>query len=199
MLERTIADEPERTWQLVRRAAARPTTGSRSTPSPTSSARASSTSRTAGRSSSSSSTRPSRWERRLVGSTVATTPFVDHAAAASRSSPRTAWPHRQLIGDDEPDVQKALAWALRSLVLVDAAPWRRFCDEQAAIAPATTTATAPGSSATPSPSSRRPRRAITARLDGIRRRAGAPATSVAAAAADASARACSAGRSPNLR
>ncbi len=63
---------------------------------------------------------PSQWERRLVGSTVATLPFVDHRAGRT---PEVAAHGLGLIGtllgDAEPNVQKALAWALRSLVLVD--------------------------------------------------------------------------------
>jgi 3-methyladenine DNA glycosylase AlkD len=62
----------------------------------------------------------SRWERRLVGSTIARLPF---------ELPRDRRPElrtmpaldavRQLIGDAEPDVQKALSWALRSWLEVD--------------------------------------------------------------------------------
>ncbi len=63
---------------------------------------------------------PSEWERRLVGSTVATLPFVDRTrgrepAIAVHGLGLIA----DLLGDAEPNVQKALAWALRSLVLVD--------------------------------------------------------------------------------
>jgi 3-methyladenine DNA glycosylase AlkD len=58
---------------------------------------------------------PSRWERRLVGSTLATIPFIDRLAGrtpeyVARSLPILG----DLIGDAEPDVQKALAWAYRS-------------------------------------------------------------------------------------
>jgi 3-methyladenine DNA glycosylase AlkD len=65
---------------------------------------------------------PSRWERRLVGSTIATIPFVDRRrgrepAVAGHALPILA----ALMGDAEPDVQKALAWAYRSLTLVDRA------------------------------------------------------------------------------
>jgi len=63
---------------------------------------------------------PSRWERRLVGSTIATLPFVDHR----RGRTPDIVVHGlgligQLIGDASADVQRALSWALRSLVLVD--------------------------------------------------------------------------------
>ncbi len=65
---------------------------------------------------------PSRWERRLVGSTIATIPFEDRSAGRtadvlSRSLAILAL----LIGDAEPDVQKALSWAYRSLTMIDAA------------------------------------------------------------------------------
>jgi hypothetical protein len=90
----------------------------------------------------------------------------------------------QLLGDDEPDVQKALAWALRSLTLVDLAAVTAFCEIEAVRA-------AEGSDGhrawvirdalpklDPDAAGR-----IRARLDGLRRKAGAPSTSAAAAAA----------------
>jgi 3-methyladenine DNA glycosylase AlkD len=64
---------------------------------------------------------PSRWERRLVGSTIATLPFVDRRAGRTPDYARRALPVlADLIGDAEPDVQKALAWAYRSVAMVDA-------------------------------------------------------------------------------
>ncbi|HKG56499.1 MAG TPA: DNA alkylation repair protein [Candidatus Limnocylindrales bacterium] len=81
---------------------------------------------------------PSRWERRLVGSTVATIPFVDHATGRELNvAARGLGMIADLIGDDEPDVQKALAWALRSLVLVDVDAVAAFCRAEAAAAAAT--------------------------------------------------------------
>jgi hypothetical protein len=126
---------------------------------------------------------PSRWERRLVGSTVATLPFVDRRRGRQ---PEVAAHGLALIGavigDREPDVQKALAWALRSLVLVDRAAVEAFCDRQATRArneddghrawvvrdalPKLEPALAAE---------------LRARLDGVRRRPGAPSTSEAAA------------------
>jgi 3-methyladenine DNA glycosylase AlkD len=122
---------------------------------------------------------PSRWERRLVGSTVATMPFIDRRAGRQ---PEVASHGLELvgnlIGDDEPDVQKALAWALRSLVLVDAQAVEAFAQREADVAaaegdghrawvirdtlPKLPAATAVG---------------IRRQLDGIRRRPGAPPTS----------------------
>jgi 3-methyladenine DNA glycosylase AlkD len=63
---------------------------------------------------------PSRWERRLVGSTIAT---LTHGGARARHDPDLA-PRALallglLIGDAEPDVQKALSWAYRSLAPLD--------------------------------------------------------------------------------
>jgi hypothetical protein len=65
---------------------------------------------------------PSRWERRLVGSTIATIPFVDRdLGRAPEIASRALAILADLIGDADPEVQKALAWAYRSLLLVDPA------------------------------------------------------------------------------
>ena len=75
---------------------------------------------------------PSEWERRLVGSTIATLPFVDRTRGRE---PRVAVHGLDLIGDligdAEPNVQKALAWALRALVLVDPAAVLAFVEREA--------------------------------------------------------------------
>jgi 3-methyladenine DNA glycosylase AlkD len=128
---------------------------------------------------------PSRWERRLVGSTIATMPFVDHERGRAPDVARHGLGLiRELIGDHEPDVQKALAWALRSLAQVDREATTTFLAEQAEIA----ATTADGQRAwvirdalsklAPADADR-----IRGRLDGIRRHAGDPNTSRAAAAA----------------
>lgn len=61
-----------------------------------------------------------RWERRLVGSTVATVP---HLLPRRRRAELARMPAltliKSLIGDAEPDVQKSLSWALRSWWEVD--------------------------------------------------------------------------------
>ena len=186
LLERTIADEAERTWQLVRRA------GREARDWITVDALA----HVIGKGVLNEHYRwaeleqlvfsPSRWERRLVGSTIATTPFVDHRRGrepivAERGLGLIA----QLIGDDEPDVQKALSWALRSLVVVDRAAVTAFCRREAATAASTQDGhrawvirdTLPKLDETSAAE-------IRARLDGIRRRPGAPATSSAAEAAE---------------
>jgi 3-methyladenine DNA glycosylase AlkD len=120
LLDRTILDEPERTWQLVRAEATR--------------ARdwitVDSLAHVAGRGILAEAYRwaeleqlvysPSRWERRLVGSTIATIPFVDRRAGRTPEiAARGLAIVRDLVGDAEPDVQKALSWALRSLATVD--------------------------------------------------------------------------------
>src|SRR4029077_11762822 len=65
---------------------------------------------------------PSRWERRLVGSTIATMTHVDRTRGRDPEVAGHAIPLlRQLMGDSEPDVQKALSWAWRSLTVVDMA------------------------------------------------------------------------------
>jgi 3-methyladenine DNA glycosylase AlkD len=185
LLERLILDEPERTWQLIRRAAREASDW----------VTVDSLAHVVGRGILEETYRwaeleqlvfsPSRWERRLVGSSVATIPFVDRR----RGREPIVAEHGlgligQLIGDDSPDVQKALAWALRSLVRVDADAVAAFCEQQADLA----AATADGHrawvvrDALPKLDDATATRLRT-RLDGIRRRPGGPATSDAAAAA----------------
>jgi 3-methyladenine DNA glycosylase AlkD len=142
----------------------------------------------------------SRWERRLVGSTIATIPHV-RGVAGGRERP--AIEHSlallgQLIGDDEPDVQKALSWALRTLADLDVAATTRFIEAE------TRTARLTGdghrawvvrdsvSKLPPETATR-----LKADLDGIRRRPGAPATSRAAAAVAQFAAAGIIGSAPN--
>ncbi len=78
---------------------------------------------------------PSRWERRLVGSTIATLPHVDRRGGRTPEIARHGLDLiDELIGDAEPDVQKALAWALRSLVVVDRAAVIAFVSRQSDLA-----------------------------------------------------------------
>lgn len=120
ILERTVATDPERTWQLLRLAArdaadwitvdslAHPIArGILLEPFRWAEIELLVFSR-------------SRWERRLVGSTIATMPFVDRKAGRTRAYVARALPIlAQLIGDADPDVQKALSWAYRSVAMVD--------------------------------------------------------------------------------
>ena len=120
-LQRTLASEPERTWQLLRRAAAEAddwiTVDTLAHPF----AKGVLAEAYRWAELEQLTVSPSRWERRLVGSTVATMPFANPQARrdpelAARALPLLA----TLIGDDEPDVQKALSWAYRSMIVVDA-------------------------------------------------------------------------------
>ncbi len=186
LLERLVIDEPERTWQLVRRAAREAADW----------ITVDSLAHVVGKGILAEPYRwaeleqlvysPSRWERRLVGSTIATTPFVDRRGGRR---PEVA-EHglsliAQLIGDSEPDVQKALSWALRSLVLIDPDAVASFCETEAATAAASNDGhrawvirdTLPKLDADRAT-------AIRVRLDGIRRRPGVPSTSEAAQAAE---------------
>lgn len=182
ILGRTLPREPERTWQLIRRASrgagdwitvdtlARPVANGVLAESY----------RWAELEQLVYS--PSRWERRLVGSAIATIPFADRVsgrvpAVAFRALPILG----TLIGDAEPDVQKSLAWAYRSMALVDLAATTTALERQAERA----ASDADGGRAwvvrdalaklRPADAAR-----IRARLEGIRRRPGAPSTSEAA-------------------
>jgi 3-methyladenine DNA glycosylase AlkD len=120
LLERTLATETERTWQLLRRAAREAsdwiTVDDLAHPY--------------GKGVYAEPYRwaeleqlvfsPSRWERRLVGSTIATMTHVSLKRQRDPEVARQALPLlAQLMGDAEPDVQKALSWAYRSLTMVD--------------------------------------------------------------------------------
>ena len=120
-LQRTLLSEPERTWQLLRRAAAQAddwitiddlahpyAKGILAEPYRWAELEQLTVS-------------PSRWERRLVGSTIATMPYVNRRLGRAPEVPAHALPLLgSLIGDAEPDVQKSLSWAYRSMAIVDA-------------------------------------------------------------------------------
>lgn len=185
LLDRTLGAETERTWQLLRRAAREAadwiTVDSLAHPY--------------GKGIAVEPYRwaeleqlvysPSRWERRLVGSTIATMTHVDGRAGRDPEVARHALPLlASLMGDDEPDVQKALAWAYRSLTVVD-----RPATETALRAETErATKTADGHRAwviRDTLTKLDPAMAddLRTRLAGIRKRPGAPATSAAAEAA----------------
>lgn len=129
----------------------------------------------------------SRWERRLVGSTVARLPYELGRADRHRLLNTPALTIiTALIGDAEPDVQKALSWALRSWLEVDPTGVRELIRAEAADALRTNdghkawvlrdSLTAPAIDASFAAE-------IRARLEGVRRDARKPSTSQAAAAA----------------
>jgi 3-methyladenine DNA glycosylase AlkD len=125
---------------------------------------------------------PSRWERRLVGSTIATMTHVDRRRGHDPDLVRRALPLlAQLMGDDQPDVQKALSWAYRSLAQVDLSATtdalRAETDRAAAADDGHRAWVIRDSLSKLDPPVADEFRA---RLAGIRKRAGAPATSIAA-------------------
>ena len=181
-LERTLAREPERTWQLLRRAAADAgdwiTVDTLAHPygkgilaEPYRWAELEQL-----------TVSPSRWERRLVGSTIATLPFVNRSAGRAPEVVEHALPLLAvLMGDAEPDVQKALAWAYRSMTVVDLDAATAALEHQADFA----RANGDGNRAwvvRDALQKLRPAEAARLRtqLEGIRRRSGAAATSEAA-------------------
>ncbi len=135
LLERTIGAEPEITWQLVRAESRRAADW----------ITVDNLAHVAGRGVLAEPYRwaeleqlvysPSRWERRLAGSTVATIPTVNREAGRTRDVARHGLEIvGQLIGDPEPDVQKALAWALRSMSAIAPDAAEAFLRREADIA-----------------------------------------------------------------
>lgn len=183
LLKRTLETDPERTWQLLRRAAREAgdwiTVDSLAHPYGTGIAR--------------EPYRwaelellvysPSRWERRLVGSTIATMTHGGRRTGRDRVLPsRSLALLGQLIGDAEPDVQRALSWAYRSLAQLDADATTSALQTEAERA----IDAADGNRAwviRDSLSKLDPRTAadLRARLSGIRKRAGGSSTSRASA------------------
>lgn len=185
LLERTLATDPERTWQLLRRSARDAAdwitvdtlaqaygAGIRAEPYRWAELEQLVYS-------------PSRWERRLIGSTVAT---MAHGGRR-KDRPADLAEHGlmllgQLMGEDEPDVKKALSRAYRSLAEIEPEA------TAAALSGETDLAVAgfDGHRAwvireslvklLPAPADD-----LRDRLTGIRRRPGAPSTSVAASTA----------------
>jgi 3-methyladenine DNA glycosylase AlkD len=122
LLERTLDRETERTWQLLRRAAREAgdwiTVDDLAHPYGTGIARE--PYRWAELEQLVYS--PSRWERRLVGSTIATMTHGGRRTGRDPELPRRSLALlAQLMGDAEPDVEKALSWAYRSLAQIDLA------------------------------------------------------------------------------
>jgi 3-methyladenine DNA glycosylase AlkD len=181
LLERTLKDDPERTWQLLRRGAREAadwiTVDDLAHPY--------------GVGIAAESYRwaeleqlvfsPSRWERRLVASTIATMTHGNRRTGRGPEVVDRALPILgQLIGDAEPDVQKALSWAYRSLAQIDpqrtTAVLRKETDRAVATDDGHRAWVIRESLAKLEPGDAEDLRT---RLSGIRRRPNAPPTSVA--------------------
>jgi 3-methyladenine DNA glycosylase AlkD len=181
LLERTLPTETERSWQLLRRGAreARDWITVDSLAHPYANGIAAEPYRWAELGSLVYS--PSRWERRLVGSTIATMTHVDRRRGrdpevAARGLPLLA----DLMGDDEPDVQKALSWAYRSLTVIDReATTAALLDETERAAETDDGLRAWVIRDTLAKLDPSTAEAIRGRLAGIRKRPGAPSTSTA--------------------
>jgi 3-methyladenine DNA glycosylase AlkD len=185
ILDRTIVAEPEQTWQLVRAEARRATewiTVDR-------------LAHVAGRGVLAETYRwaeleqlvysPSRWERRLAGSTVATIPAVDRTAGRTADVARRGLSIvGDLVGDADPEVQKALSWALRTLAAIDLPATAAFLRAEALTARGTDDGhrawvVRDATPKLPAPLAAELKEAIA----GVRKRPGAAATSRASAAA----------------
>ena len=181
-LQRTLPAEPERTWQLLRRAAAEADDwitiddlahpyGKGILAEPYRWAELEQL-----------TVSPSRWERRLVGSTIATMPFVNRRLGRSPEVAALALSLlATLVGDAEPDVQKALSWAYRSMAIVDLPATTAALEREAEAAAAKDDGHRAWvvrdslSKLEPADAAR-----LRDRLAKVRRRTGAPATSAAA-------------------
>lgn len=185
LLERTLAADPERTWQLLRRAAREASDWATvdDLAHPYGIGIAAEPYRWAELEQLIYS--PSRWERRLIASTIATMTHGNRLTGRGPDLVPTALALLdQLMGDAEPDVQKALAWAYRSLAQRDGAATTAALRHQADIA----VEHADGHRAwvvrdslvklAPADADE-----LRARLAGIRKRTGAPSTSEAATTA----------------
>jgi 3-methyladenine DNA glycosylase AlkD len=124
---------------------------------------------------------PHRWERRLAGSTLAELPHrlpsASRPALASRPGLLIIG---ALIGDDDPDVQKALSWALRSWRQVDPAGVVELLRREATVAAETGDggrAWVVRDALTGAGADEGLAQELRSRVAGIRRRAGAPNTS----------------------
>jgi 3-methyladenine DNA glycosylase AlkD len=130
---------------------------------------------------------PSRWERRLVGSSIAVMPTTDRTRGRDASvAARGLAILRDLIGDAAADVQKALSWALRSMSVVDEDATVAFLETEARIAVLTSDghrAWVIRDSLEKLPEPRAA--ALRAAVSGIRKRPHAPSTSRAAQTAAA--------------
>lgn len=186
LLERTLKDDAERTWQLLRRGAreAADWITVDDLAHPYSAGIAAEPYRWAELEQLVFS--PSRWERRLVGSTIATMTHGNRRTGRGPEVVEHALPLlAQLIGDAEPDVQKALSWAYRSLAQID----RQRTTDALRLETARAVSTDDGHRAwvirdSLSKLDLADADELRDRLGGIRRRPGAPSTSAAAGLVD---------------
>ena len=189
MLLRALPDDPERTWQLMRQLARRANEWISVDSLAELFARGILLERFRWAELEQPVYSAHRWERRLVGSTVARLPYElpRHQRATLRDTPGLIL-IKSLIGDAEPDVQKALSWALRSWLEVDREGVRDLIRHEAASASRTDDGhrawvlrdalTAPSTEPAFAAD-------IRTRLEGVRRRANQPSSSSAAAVAGA--------------
>jgi len=131
-LERSLPADPERTWQLMRRLARGASDWIRVDTLAELFAKGILLERMRWAELEQLVYSASTWERRLVGATIARLPFE---VSRNRRSALRDIPALdvlgQLIGDAEPDVQKALSWALRSWLEVDGQGVREFIRHEA--------------------------------------------------------------------
>lgn len=119
-LRRSLPDDPERSWQLIRRLARQATEWSSIDALAELVARGIRLEPYRWAEIEQLVYSPHRWERRLAGSTLASLPHQLPVRERGRLADAPALQILEtLIGDDEPDVQKALSWALRSWTGVD--------------------------------------------------------------------------------
>jgi len=182
LLERLVLDDPERAWQLMRRAAREGADWITIDTLARAYARGVLAAPFRWAELEQLVFSPSRWERRLVGSTLATIPHTDrgHGRMPTLAAQGLALLGR-LIGDAEPDVQRALSWAYRTLAAVDPPATVEALTQQAEMAAANSDGQRAWvirdalSKIPPRDAAR-----LRSRLHGLRRSAAAPSTSEAA-------------------
>jgi 3-methyladenine DNA glycosylase AlkD len=130
---------------------------------------------------------PIRWERRLVGSTVASMALARSSEVRGPEAVRHALDLlAMLMGDAEPDVQKSLSWALRNLARADLEAVTGFCLVEAETAARASDGNRAWVLRDASPKLRPDDAArVRSLLEGLRRVAGGPSTSRAAEVASA--------------
>jgi 3-methyladenine DNA glycosylase AlkD len=188
-LARTLADDPERAWQLMRRLAHKAHDWIRIDELAELYAEGILHERFRWAELEQLVYSSDKWERRLVGSTLARLPFElpKHTRATLTSTPALTL-IKSVIGDADVDVQKALSWALRSWNEVDRTAVEQFIRDEASTARRTDDGhrawvlrdalTWPGTD--PDFASE-----IRQALDGVRKRPDAPSTSAASEVAGA--------------